>query len=343
MPSCNEVQKLRAPFYVQFEVTDKCNNKCFFCYNDKAHTNGAELSLQEIKNILDAMHKAGVFSININGGEPLMRHDIFEIMEYAKYLGFMLHMNTNATLVDDYAAKRIARCMNSICTSILRSNRDEHDKDTGRIGAYDDALRGIKTLVANGVNVEVNVCTHKYNYKDIPNIAKLAAESGCHALCSTRYILNHKDNAGFLMDAASTIELVDMLYKSKHEYSGLQSITLPGPVPFCELPSEYYHKLHDLNIPCQFGYGLCRISATGKVTPCTISDDIIGDLRKNSFEEIWDSEKWSQYRKLSHLPENCKSCDELRKCRGGCVVYDQSVKSCGIDINTKKWVTCGAV
>ncbi|GHU17435.1 heme d1 biosynthesis radical SAM protein NirJ2 [Alphaproteobacteria bacterium] len=336
MKSCG-VQQLKAPFYVQFEVTDKCNNRCFFCYNEKACTSGDELSCDEIKRVLDELKVAGVFSVNLNGGEPLMRDDFFEIMEYASYLGFDLHLNTNGTLIDDYAAKRIARCMRSICTSILHSDRDFHDKATGRKGSYDDVIRGIKYLVKNGVQVEVNVCTSKQNYKDIYSIAKLSADIGCYALCSTRYILNHKDNLDLLMDKQSTIELVDALIKAKNDFSGLHSVTLPGPVPFCELPMEYHAKLASLNIPCQFGYGLCRISATGNVTPCTISDDLIGDLRKDSFENIWNSDKWSKYRKLEHLPSNCKLCDDLSFCHGGYVVYDQSILSCNVCVNTKKW------
>jgi radical SAM protein with 4Fe4S-binding SPASM domain len=332
-----KIRDIKAPFYVQFEVTNKCNNKCFFCYNEKAQTHGSELTLNEIKRILCEMKERGVFYVNFNGGEPLMRQDFFEIIEYAHYLNFDLHMNTNATLIDDYAAKRIARCMPSICTSILYSDRNEHDRETGRIGAFDDVFRGISALINNGVKVEVNVCTHKKNYQDIPNIARLAVNAGCHALCSTKYILNNKNNLEFLMDAKSTGELVDILYKTKDEIDGLEFIALTGPIPFCELPVEYYTKLAELNVPCQFGYGLCRISATGKVTPCTISGAIMGDLRKISFEKMWTSPVWDKYRHLCHLPKNCHTCSELSKCRGGCIVYDESILNCGLSINTKKW------
>jgi radical SAM protein with 4Fe4S-binding SPASM domain len=337
VPQKTSVQELVAPFYVQFEVTDRCNNRCFFCYNDKACTYGDELSCSEIKRILDELKVAGVFSINLNGGEPLMRDDFFEIMEYANVLGFDLHLNTNGTLVDDRAAKKISKCMRSICTSVLHSERESHDKATGRVGSYDEVMGGIRSLVKNGVNVEVNVCTSKDNYKDIYNIARLVSGLGCYALCSTRYILNHKDNASLLMDVQSTVKLVDMLLKAKEDFKELVSVTLPGPIPFCELPLEYRDKLAYLNIPCQFGYGLCRISAKGKVTPCTISNDLIGDLRLDSFETIWNSEKWSKYRVLEHLPSNCKMCSDLSFCRGGCVVYDQSILSCDMCINTKKW------
>ena len=337
------VTKLSAPFYVQFEVTDRCNNRYFFCYNEKAPTVGDELSLKEIKGILHQLKDAGVFSININGGEPLMRQDFFEIMEYAHYLGFLLHLNTNATLIDDYTAKRISRCMRNVCTSILRPDESGHDKDTGRVGAYKGVINGIRALVRNGVGVEVNVCTHKGNYKSIYDIAKLADSLGCHAICSTRYILNSKDNVEYLLGKDDTEILVDLLCQAKKDFRNLSSeggISLPGPVPFCEISPQYHDKLAELNVPCQFGFGLCRISATGKVTPCTISDDIIGDLRKESFRDIWNSKKWEKYRKLEHLPCNCKLCNELSRCRGGCVVYDNSIRSCGLKICNKKWEGC---
>jgi len=309
----------------------------FFCYNEITQAFGEELELFQIKNILDQMKKAGVFSINFNGGEPLMREDFFEIIEYAHSLGFWLHMNTNATLIDDVCAKGISKYVKQVCTSILHSDQDIHDKMTGRKGAFSDVIKGITALVSNGVGVEVNVCTHMNNYKDIYNIAKLISDLGCRVLCSTRYILNSKENIDLLMTKEATMELVDLLFKAKSDFPKLIDVSLPGPVPFCELPESYFEKLFSLNVPCQYGYGLCRISPTGSVMPCTISDDVIADLTKCSFDEMWKSQAWDKYVNLCHLPKNCHSCSELSKCRGGCVVYDESIIACGEIVKSKKW------
>lgn len=334
----SKINRASAPFYVQFELTEKCNNKCYFCYNPLGYVSGNELSYKQICTILDQLHEAGVFRINFNGGEPLVREDIKDIIKYAYDLGFDLHMNTNSTIVTDELASFISNYMPSVCTSILHSDENMHDRMTGRVGAYKDVINGIKMWRKNGVKVEINVCTSSENYNDIYNIGKLCSELDCYALCSTRYILNNKANKDMLMNAEMTMELIDGLLKIKEDFKNISDVSLPGPVPYCEIDSSYYDKLKILNIPCQYGYGLARISPVGKVTPCTISDDVIGDLTVSSFSEIWQSKGWEKYENLCHIPKKCHSCDELAKCKGGCVVYDESIISCGEKINTKKWM-----
>ncbi len=331
------INRAKAPFYVQFELTEKCNNKCYFCYNPLGHVTGNELTTNQVKNILEQLREMSVFRINFNGGEPLTRKDIKEIIKYAYNLGFELHMNTNSTLVTDDMAEFISHYMRSVCTSILHSNETEHDRMTGRVGAYQDVIRGIKIWRRHGVHVEVNVCTSSENYTDIYNIGKLCSELDCYALCSTRYILNDSKNKNMLLDSKMTMELIDTLMKVKEDFPSISDVSLPGPVPYCEVDKTYYEKLRILNIPCQYGYGLARISPVGKVTPCTISDDVIGDLNDISFAEIWKAEGWAKYEHLCHIPKGCQECSEIKRCKGGCVVYDESIIACGEKVCTKKW------
>lgn len=331
-----------APFYVQFELTEQCNNRCYFCYNPLGHIGGQEFDLPKIKDILKQLHDAGVFRINFNGGEPTIRPDFRSILEYATGLGFELHMNTNSTLITDDLAHFISLYMKSVCTSILHSNKEEHDRMTGRSGAYDDVIKGISCLRNNNVKVEVNVCTSTENYRDIYNIGKLISSLDCYALCSTRYILNDAKNKALLLNSAETMELIDSLLKVKNDFPNITDVSLPGPVPYCEIDKSYYEKLRILNIPCQYGYGLARISPSGNVTPCTISDDVMGNLNNDSFEHIWNAPTWEKYECLCHIPVPCRDCNEFHVCRGGCVVYDESINTLGVKIATKKWgVTSG--
>lgn len=332
-----KINRFKAPLYVQFELTERCNNKCYFCYNPLGRISGTELSTQEVMNILSQLREAGVFRINFNGGEPLMRSDFLQIVEYAYSLGFELHMNTNSTLVTSDMAKEISRFMKSVCTSVLSSDEKQHDKMTGRVGAYKDVLRGIDLWRENGVEVEVNVCTSTENYRDIFNIGILISKHNCYALCSTRYILNAPENKHLLLNSAQTEELIDLLIRVKCELPTIRDVSLPGPVPYCEVGEEYYEKLRLLNVPCQYGYGLARISPVGIVTPCTISDDEMGDLRLKDFATIWSGGAWDKYTTMCHIPDSCRNCGELSKCRGGCVVYDQSMIQAGITPKTKKW------
>ncbi len=331
------LSRCSAPFYVQFELTQKCNNKCFFCYNEIGEVEGQELSCDEAKNILNQLAEAGVFRVNFNGGEPLYRSDFFDICRHAKSLGLDLHMNTNATLITDTVAAQIADLMPSVCVSLLSSDPYQHDKMSGRKVAYYEVLAGMDALHKHGVKFEVNVCTTTDNYKDLYAIAEVAAAHGCYTLCSTRYILTDKSKLNLTITPEKTLELANILLRIKSEVKGIEEVSLPGPVPFCELSNEHYETLSQLNVPCQFGYGLCRISSTGLVTPCPISSDIIADLRKVSFIDAWNAFGWQKYTEMKHVPDNCKSCEEFSRCRTGCVVYDECLISCGVRPTTHKW------
>jgi len=332
-----KLNRCKAPFYVQFELTTRCNNKCFFCYNHIGNTYGDELSTAEIKRILFEMSEAGVFRINFNGGEPLLRKDFFEICQYAHDLGFELHMNTNATLIDEAVAKKISKYMKSVCVSILSDLPHEHDSMSGRKGALDEVLVGMDNLKSVNVGIEVNVCTMMTNYKKLFSIAEKAAQHGCYTICSTRYILSDPSQSNLLMTPEATIELLDILSSIESKVNGIEEVSLPGPVPFCELPEEEYSKLAKLNVPCQYGYGLCRISSNGLVTACTISPEVISDLKTTSFQDAWQAKGWEKFSKLDHVPLACRSCDEFSRCKAGCIVYDECLKDYGIPLQTKKW------
>jgi len=330
-----------APFYVQFEVTDKCNHRCFFCYNQTMCEKNHEMDTAEVKSVLHQMRAAGVFSVNFNGGEPLSRPDFFEIASYAKSLGFDMHLNSNATLIDEKKADLLADLFPSVCTSVLSAIPEKHDFFVGVSGAYDRMRRGVSFLLERGVNVEINVCTFKNNYFELYDIAAKMAQKGVHVFCVTRYIMVTKAGNDHVLGQKETIDVLDSLDRIRYELPTYKEVKLPGPVPYCELPEEQRERLRKWNTPCQIGYGLCRISPHGTVTPCPLSDYVIGNLRDNDFASLWKNKLWDKFKEFEHLPENCRECSDIESCRGGCVGYDDCLHSLGMTPQTQKWAKVG--
>jgi len=335
--SLKQIHRLSSPFYVQFEVTDACNHKCFFCYNQVPKEINKLLTTKEIKNILSQMREAGVFSVNFNGGEPLTRPDFFDFTTFAKELEFDLHLNTNATLIDDSSADMIAEIFPSICLSVLSSNEDTHDRLVGCKGAFRRMKVAAKRLLKRDVKIEVNVCTFRSNYKDLYQIAEVMAQEGVHVFCVTRYIMTDATCKQHILSVNETIEILKTLKKIKNDFSSYKEVKLPGPVPFCELPDHYRSILKEWNTPCQIGYGLCRISPFGIVTPCPLSSYEIGNLREFSFSDLWNHPQWNQFESCNHLPAACRDCKELETCRGGCVGYDDCLVANDMTPSTYKW------
>jgi radical SAM protein with 4Fe4S-binding SPASM domain len=326
-----------APFYVQFEVTWACNHNCFFCYNDPTQSKRSLLTTSEIKDYLRQMREVGVFSINFNGGEPLTRPDFFELAEFAFELGFDLHLNTNGTLVDNQKATQIARFFPSACVSVLASTPKRHNHFVGKKMAFEQMQSGVSNLLSHGVKVEVNVCTFQSNYHELYDIAKVMAEENVHVFCVTRYILTNKEEQDEVLGYKQTLDVLDSLEQIRKDFNTYKEVKLPGPVPYCELASNQKERLRQWNTPCQMGYGLCRITPNGDVTPCPLSPLVIGNLRNSSFKNLWNHSMWKQYESFHHLPEACHSCEDLAYCRGGCVEYDNDMVNANLIPNTIKW------
>src|SRR5216683_1435682 len=114
------------PLSVHLDVTYRCNERCEHCYLD--HTGDGEMTTAEIKTVLDQLAAAGVFFLAISGGEPLVRPDCFEIIEYARALGFNVKLKTNAVLIREKQARRLRELNVEQIQISLYSHREEiHD------------------------------------------------------------------------------------------------------------------------------------------------------------------------------------------------------------------------
>ncbi|EGY25921.1 hypothetical protein DA2_1841 [Desulfovibrio sp. A2] len=298
---------------------------------------GGQLSTDQCKHLLDQMREAGVFSINFNGGEPLTRPDFFDIARHAKALGFDIHLNTNGTLISDQVADQLAQCFPSLCTSVLAAAEQRHDELVGSFGAFGRMRQGVRRVLERGMKVEINVCTFKGNYAELYDIARVMAEPGVHVFCVTRYIMVSSAGSEHVLGVPETISVLDSLDRIKRDLPTYAEVKLPGPVPYCELPDEYRDRLRQWNTPCQVGYGLCRISPQGLMTPCPLSDNVIGNVLDTPFAALWGNTAWKRYEQVQHLPANCRECEELESCRGGCVFYDDCLHACGHTPGTFKW------
>src|SRR5579862_6322496 len=98
--------KLNIPLAVQLDLTYRCNEKCVHCYLD--HEDHGEMNTAEIKHLLDEMAAAGVLLLTLSGGEIFLRKDFFEILEHARALTFSVRLKTNAILVREREAERLA-------------------------------------------------------------------------------------------------------------------------------------------------------------------------------------------------------------------------------------------
>ena len=99
---------LDAPICLTWELTYACNLSCVHCLSSSGRRDPHELSTEECFAVIDELERLQVFYVNIGGGEPMLRPDFFEILEYAAAHHVGVKFSTNGTFIDAAAARRLA-------------------------------------------------------------------------------------------------------------------------------------------------------------------------------------------------------------------------------------------
>ena len=153
---------------VVWNITRLCNLKCIHCYNDSGPGKTAdELTTDEARAVLDDLARFGVPSVLFSGGEPLMRHDLFELIGHAAGLGLRTVISTNGTLINARTAEKIKHRGVSYVGISLDGIGKINDRFRGVEGAFDMAVRGIRNCMEAGIRVGLRITLTKRNVQDI--------------------------------------------------------------------------------------------------------------------------------------------------------------------------------
>ena len=165
------------PLSVHFDLTYRCNERCVHCYLD--HDDHGEMTTAEVKHVLDQLAAAGTLFLIFSGGELLLRKDFFELVAYARQLGFDIKLKTNGLLIGERAAARIRELgVRQVQISVYSHRPDVHDGITKVPGSLDRTLAAIRFLKAQGLRVLIANVLMRQNVDDYPSVRALAAELG---------------------------------------------------------------------------------------------------------------------------------------------------------------------
>ena len=133
--------KLKALF---FEVTSRCNARCEHCGSSCGDfIPKDEITGEEIKGVLDDVaehYGAENVMLYITGGEPCVRKDLFELMEYAHNLGFHWGMTSNGILIDEKLIKKIEKAHMDTVSISIDGVKELHESFRKVPGAFDGIL-----------------------------------------------------------------------------------------------------------------------------------------------------------------------------------------------------------
>jgi len=163
---------------IDIKVGFQCNNHCRFCVQGNKREIYPNKTDKEVRSILKRMKK-GYQGVVFTGGEPTIRKELIDWVKYAKELGYKkIQIQTNGRLFYyiDYCEKIVMAGANQFSPAVHGSSSKIHDYLTRSPGSFKQTIQGIKNLKSLNQHILTNTVVTKYNYKDLPNLAKLLAE-----------------------------------------------------------------------------------------------------------------------------------------------------------------------
>ncbi len=275
-----------------------CNLRCLHCYAaGQEHSNEAELTTDDWKKIMDKLREACVPQITFTGGEPTMRDDLIELIEYGQW--FVTRLNTNGIkLTEEYCHSLKAASIDSVQITFYSHDKEIHNKLVGADG-YDATLSGIKNALNLGISLSVNtpLCTLNEDYAET---LKFLHELGvryvtCSGLITTGNAA--KEESGSLqLDREKISGILTEAVEYCHANEMEISFTSPGWVD-----EELFVRL-GINTPtCGACLSNMAITPGGKVVPCQswLSDEPLGDILNDDWADIWNSDRCRERREFS--------------------------------------------
>lgn len=328
------------PYEIDFHITYKCNLSCKMCFNpewNKCEAYEEEpLSTKRIKELIDEFESIGVKSITLTGGEPLIRKDIKEIIEYASSKkGLKKSIQTNGTLMTQEIADILCKEGWYVVFSFDGSCSDIHDKIRGK-GSFDSAIAGFNKLLkakeSFGIGgLRTHMVLQKENITDIFAYADFFGSKGADLSCDFMGEVHEGrfDEKSFdkYIKFINEIEKNESAINNKHfrkiwNYHKRWSDAIKKG----ELKKE--DLINGRISPRLIGRGefyclncdQALITAYGDVYPCCSwfilkdhkdKSNSAGNVLNLSFSEVWQSEKFNSIRKklmpIDSTKEPCKT------------------------------------
>ncbi|MDH4136499.1 MAG: radical SAM protein [Anaerolineae bacterium] len=309
------MQRLRAkarandvPLHMMLELTNHCNLWCRHCYISDRPPRG-ELTLDELKDILDQLAAEGALFLTFSGGEPLVRKDFFQIAAYARKKEFAFTLFSNGTLITPEVADRLQElCPQRVEISLLGGKASTHDGITQVRGSFDRALRGARLLIERGIKVQLKTTWMRENIEESEQILSLVDEMGA-SFRGASLVIHRRDGGAETADLRATVDQLRAMTQRSYDQNPDVKRIPPDPVPLTEEQKQNMS-------PCGAGQTSCRIDSYGNVYPCAALDIMLGSLGEETFATIWhSSEELEKVRaiRVSDLTE-CSSCDLFLRC-----------------------------
>lgn len=323
-----------APKWIAWEITRRCNLRCVHCRSSsEAEVKGhPDFPIEEAYRVLDDIASYAKPVVVLSGGEPLLRKDVFEIARYGSDKGLRMCLATNGVLVTDEICERIKSSgIRIVSLSLDGSTEDVHDDFRSQEGAFSGTINAARLFREHGIEFIVNSSFTKRNQEEIPRVYRLAKELGATAWYMFMIVPTGRGEEimNELISKEDYEELLDWHYQMEKDEKDM--LVRPTCAP------HYYRVVLQKSREdrkrwerrtlkfstggakgCIAGQLICLLDVDGNVLPCSYFPKSAGNIREQSFKDIWEnSELFQELRDFKSYKGRCGSCEYINVC-GGC-------------------------
>jgi radical SAM protein with 4Fe4S-binding SPASM domain len=323
------------PYHLVWIATNACNARCLHCSTAATKRLPNELTTGEVKNLFKKLSELGIFDIAISGGEPFVRSDIMEIIEYLTQLGFKIGIGTNGSTINRQQLKDLKKLNVSRLQVSIDGTKELHDIARRWQGLFDKAKQTIYMANEIGLNVHVCMTLHKLNYKVMREVIELCISWNVKRFNLSRFIPTGRGDLSLDLSKEQWKEVMYAYEAMRKEFSSKMEMTTHLSQSALLNPDL---NCHSGFIGCQAGIGQGCIGATGDVTPCVMLPITIGNIKENSFKSLWDTAPLIQsFKARDQLKGACGSCKFKNKC-GGCRAVAYSYTGDVFETDSRCWL-----
>lgn len=341
----NNLAKYRKKLYKRpilkdlfIEMTLRCNAKCEHCgsnCDDNIHSD--EIGSEHLKRVLEDIaqnYDASEVILNITGGEPLLRKDLFEIMDHAVKLGFHWGMTTNGMLITDEILKEMERTKMETISISLDGLEETHESFRKVPNSYKKIIESIKKLqkVKTIKVVQITTVANKKNLHELEDMYKLMQDLSIQSwrILNVDPIGRAKSNSGILLDKDEYIYLFEFIRRLREE--NLLNVEY-GCSHYLDL--KYEKELRDTYFICSAGIYVASILSNGDIYVCPNVERrcelIQGNIKTDKFVDVWEN-KFKFFRE-----ETSKSCIKCKKCKSWNYCCGDSLHTWDFDKNEPRF------
>jgi len=315
---------------IDLHLTNKCDNHCVFCSFDAGKPKENELSTAEICDIIAQAQELGVEDIHLTGGEPTLRDDLFDILEYAKenYKG-QIRIISNGNNLSYAYLEHLKDCGVTNLMLSLDGDAETHDRLRGHKGSYNNVMKAASIALGLGFSVRFSLVANMLNLHTVKGEITKAAQMGvqCFSIFLMSPVGRAKNLTNILISDVQWMQFCKELrewYKEQQLNASLNLIVEKG--------FEYKEAYVDVSNMKGRGSGCAKIGSnktyimigsTGDVYPCVCffnGQHVIANTRDYRLREIIETDAlWSFYTRIENaVYDGCQNCDKVELCNSGC-------------------------